>query len=114
MQDLVAQAYELSELLMGALDECRNAGVQNAENEAEYRKMLRKEILLERDNKTPVTIISDICRGKEEIADAKLNRDCSEVIYKAAQEAVNVYKLRLRIINDQIQREWHSGNREDW
>lgn len=114
MQDLVAQAYELSELLMSALDECRNSGIQQAENEAEYRKMLRKEILLERSNNMPTTIVGDVCRGKEEIADAKLNRDCSEVIYKTAQEALNVYKLRLRFINAQLDREWHSGNREDW
>lgn len=110
MQDLEQELNELTDRLERELATCKQAGCQYAENEAEYRKMLRIEILNERQNGTPVTIIGDVCRGKEEIADAKERRDCSEAIYKASQEAINVLKLRIRVVNEQISRIWHSGN----
>lgn len=109
MQDLYAQLDELNAALMRELETCKTSGCQYAENEAEYRKALRVEILMERENRTPVTIIGDVCRGKEEIAELKQRRDCSEAIYKASQEAINVYKLRIRMIDAQITRTWNSG-----
>ena len=35
------------------------------------------------------------------------NRDVTESKYKAAQEAINVYKLAVRILQNQIEREWN-------
>ena len=63
-------------------------------------------ILLERDKGTPVTIISDVCRGDRTIAGLKFNRDVADVVYKSALEAVNGYKLQIRILDAQIEREW--------
>lgn len=109
MPELYAKLDDLTDALMRELAVCKQSGCQYAENEAEYRKALRIAILSERERGTPVTIISDICRGREDIADAKERRDCSEAIYKASQEAINVYKLRLRMVNDEIARAWASG-----
>ena len=110
MQDLFAKADEVYDLLAGELDSSRRAGCQLAENEAEYRQALRLAILEERERGTPVTVIGDICRGDPDIADLKRARDCSEALYKASQEAINVHKLRLRMLNEQMNRVWHSGN----
>lgn len=107
--DLYAELDELTDQLMAALETCRTAGCQLAENEAEYRKALRIEELDARERKVPVTIISDLCRGKEEIADLRQRRDCSEAIYKASFEALQVYKLRIRMVNEEINRVWTSG-----
>jgi len=63
-------------------------------------------MLQERDSGTPVTIISDICRGSQEIAELKFKRDCAEVVYKSALEAVNGYKLQIKVLENQIDREW--------
>ena len=110
MQDLYGQLDELTDLLMAELATCKTSGCQYAENEAEYRKALRLAILEERDRGTPATITSDLCRGRPEIAELKRLRDCSEAIYKASQEAINVYKLRIRMVDAQITRVWNSGN----
>ena len=110
MQDLDARADGLTEALMRELEVCRTSGCQYAENEAEYRKALRVAILEERDKGTPVTITGDLCRGREDIAELKASRDRSEALYKASQEAINVYKLRMRMLNDEIGRVWHSGD----
>lgn len=110
MQELYEQLDELTDRLMEELEVCKTSGCQYAENEAEYRKALRLAILDERQKGTPVTITSDLCRGREDIAELKRLRDCSEAIYKASQEAINVYKLRIRMIDAQITRVWSSGS----
>ena len=110
MQDLYEQLDELTDLLMEELETCRTSGCQYAENEAEYRKALRVAILEERARGTAVTVTSDLCRGRPDIAELKRLRDCSEAIYKASQEAINVYKLRIRMVDAQIARVWNSGN----
>lgn len=112
MQALYAKRDELERLLVEALDECRRSGIKLAENEAEYRKALRIEITEARANGVPVTIISDMCRGIPYIADLKQARDSAEAIYKASQEAINVNKLRIRMVDAEIQRTWNSGGYE--
>ena len=109
MQDLFQEITELARSLNAELDASKAAGCQFAENERSYRVALRTAILKERAKGTPVTIIGDICRGKPDIAELKMLRDSSEAIYKASCEAINVYKLRIRIIDAQINREWHSS-----
>lgn len=110
MQDLYTNLELLTDQLMKELKTCETSGCQYAENESEYRKALRLAILEEREKGTPATITSDLCRGRPHIAELKRLRDCSEAIYKASQEAINVYKLRIRMVDAQLTREWNSGN----
>ena len=110
MQELYEQLDDLTDRLMNELEVCKTSGCQYADNEAEYRKALRLAILQERDKGTAVTLTSDLCRGRPDIAEKKRLRDCSEAIYKASQEAINVYKLRIRMVDAQITRVWNSGN----
>lgn len=109
MQDLYAQREELFRQLMCELEAMRRTGQQYAQNESEYRRALRTAILEEREKKTPVTIIGDVCRGREDIAEAKMLRDCAEALYKASAEAIMALKLRIRTVDDDIRREWASG-----
>ena len=71
-----------------------------------------KRQLEERSKGTPVTVISDLCRGREDIAELKQRRDCSEALYKASQEAINVYKLKIRTVDEDIKRTWSNGTGE--
>lgn len=100
----------LMQELDAEIDAYRKAGYQLAENESTYRMGLQVKILHERAKGTPVTVIGDICRGDEEIAYLKLLRDNSEVAYKACQEKINALKLDIRVINDQIGREFGRPN----
>ena len=56
------------------LEALRKCGAQLAQNERDYRVALRSEILRERADGTPVSIIGDVCRGKKPIADMKMAR----------------------------------------
>lgn len=105
-QDLMLDLQGKVQLLDKALQQLGKRGRDYAEAERDYRVALAKKIAVERDKGTPVTIISDVCRGSQEIATAKLLRDTAEVVYKSALEAINVYKLQLKLLENQIDREF--------
>ena len=108
--DLIAEIGQKSKLLDAAVHELGKRGRSYAQAEQDYRIALARRILEERAKGTPVTIISDICRGDREIAKLRFERDCSEVMYKSALEAINTLKLEIRILDAQIEREWgHAG-----
>lgn len=106
MNDLVSMIQEKTVLLDKAILQLSKRGQKYADAEQAYRIALAKKILEERDKGTPVTIISDICRGSAEIAKLKFERDCAEVVYKSAMEAINSYKLQIRMMDSQLSREW--------
>ena len=53
-------------------------------------------------------MIDKVCYGIPSVAEARFKRDVAEAVYKANQEAINSIKLQIRILNDQLDREWHS------
>ena len=104
--DLVTEIANRTKLLDAAVKQLGTRGRSFAEAERDYKIALAKKILEMRDKGTPVTIISDLCRGEKEIARLRFERDCAEVVYKSALEAINSYKLQLRLLDAQLQREW--------
>ena len=54
----------------------------------------------------PVTLIQQVVYGVPEVAQKRFDRDIAEAIYKANQEAINSIKLQIRVIENQISREF--------
>lgn len=106
-QDLFLELREKQQLLETALGELGRRGSVKAKAEMAYRIALKQRILIERDKGTPVTIISDICRGDQEIARLRFERDVADVLFSAALEAIQAYKLGIRMLDSQIGREWN-------
>lgn len=106
MNDLVTEIGNKSRMLDVAIAELKMRGQKYAEAEKAYRIALARRILDEREKGTPVTIISDICRGSTQIAGLRFERDCAEVVYKSAMEAINSMKLQIRLMDSQLGREW--------
>ena len=104
--DLIGEIGAKSSLLDAAVKQLGVRGKAYAQAEREYKVALAKRIMEERERGTPVTIISDICRGDSEIARLRFERDCAEVVYKSAMEAIQSIKLQIRIIDAQIEREF--------
>lgn len=98
-------------LLDVAVKELRTRGTAFAQAEHDYRVAKAKAILEERAKGTPATITADIVKGREDIAKLCFERDCAEVVYKSAMEAINTMKLQLRLIEAQISREWGQAQR---
>ena len=111
MHDLINDIQGLSKSLDVALAAFRKRGEEAAATERDYKIALSTKILLERDKSTPVTIISDICRGSREIAELKFKRDVAEVVFDSAKEAIMIYKIKLKNCEAQLDREWNSGGK---
>lgn len=84
----------------------RKTGSNYAEAERNYKVLLRQEVLKLRDEGQAIGVITLICYGIPSVAEARFKRDIAESIYKANQEAINSIKLQLRLLENQIQREY--------
>lgn len=104
--DLISEIGAKSALLDAAVKQLGVMGKAYAQAERDYRIAMARKVMEEREKGTPVTIISDVCRGTPEIAKLRFERDCSEVVYKSALEAINAIKLQIKILDAQVTREW--------
>lgn len=106
MVDPISEVWRRSEMLEVALKECKSRGGAAAEAERVYRIALAEKILLLREGGLPATLIGDVARGDKDVARLKFERDCSQVVYDNAQEAVLCYKKQIDVLREQIEREW--------
>ena len=77
-------------LLDRAVQELKPRGRKKAETEREYRMALSKRLTVLRAEGQPVTHLLDI----------------AESLYDSAVEAINAQKLKIRILEGQLSREW--------
>ena len=107
--DLLQELWKINELLTKALEQYKARGQEYAKAYTTYRKMLAQELLKLKADGMPVTIAYDIARGKEEIANAKEQEIITECLYKSCQEAIQTYKLQMKILQEQINKEYTNG-----
>lgn len=107
LNDLMAKAYK-------DLDYCIIHGNTAAEARANYKTALNAELLNLRENtKLPANLIPKVAEGSEEVMLRALDLDCAEVLYKAANEVVQLRKRQIDIIREQIAREHSIPRREN-
>ena len=86
--------------------ELRKSGTAFAEAEKAYKIKLREWCLRLKGDGMAVGLIDKTCYGIPEVAEFRFRRDCAEVVYRANLEAINAIKLEIRIINEQVTREY--------
>ena len=106
MTDLIDDLQTKNMHLEQALRTLRSNGVALAESERKYKEAVSKEALRLRDEGMAVTLIDKVIYGLPSISTLRFQRDCAEVVYQANQEALNVTKLQIRLIESQLAREW--------
>ena len=90
-----------------SIQSLRKTGSEFAEAEKDYKIKLREEALKLRAEKgMPVTLIQQVVYGVPEVAQKRYMRDVKEAVYQANQEAINSIKLQIRVIENQLNREW--------
>lgn len=93
-------------LLEIAVSEMKKRSKDLAQKEYLYRMALSKRLTELRAEGQAVTHLADIARGEEKIAKLRFDRDMAKGLYDSLQEAINVYKIRLRVLENQYAREW--------
>lgn len=110
--DLYEELKQQVDLLQKSLEQLRKTGTTYAEAERNYKVKLRQEVLKLRDEGEAIGVINLICYGIPSVAEERFKRDVAEATYKANQEAINTYKLKIKLIENQLGREWCNGNKE--
>lgn len=93
-------------LLELAVTEMTKRSKDRAEKEYKYKTALSKRLVELRAEGQAVTHLADIARGEPEIAKLRLDRDIAEGLYDSSKEAINMYKIRIRVLENQYAREW--------
>lgn len=99
------------EMLDIALKESKKRGLEYAQAEQDYQITKNEAVLMLRSVDTPATLIQIMVKGEKEVAEKMLRRDIAKTLYESAQEAVNVYKLEVRVLQSNIDREWNNVER---
>ena len=111
MDDLYNELQAKVQQLDASIKMLRTNGTKYAEAERDYKVLLRAECLKLRDSGMAIGLIDKTCYGIPSVATARFLRDVAEATYKANLEAIASIKLQLRLIENQLQREWgHTAN----
>ena len=107
--DLWSEIQSKTRQLDYSVKELRKSGTAYAETEKAYKIKLREWCLRLRSQDMPIGLIDKTCYGIPEIAELRFKRDCARVVYDANKDAINAIKLELRILENQVQREWSTS-----
>lgn len=112
-ENLFGQLQSLSNELDETIRKEWTAGIELAEAEAAYNIAVNQEALRQKDAGMTVTFINSFIKGVEAVATLRKQRDIAEVKYKTLQDKANSLKLQLRIVDNQINREWSGRYADD-
>ena len=108
--DLQIELNKNIEALQLSLESLRKTGSAYAEAEQKYKVLLRQEVLKLRDEGVAIGVIQLTCYGIPSVAQARFERDVALATYQANQEAIQTYKLKIRLIENQISREYSNAH----
>ena len=106
--DLLNELWKINELLTKALEQYKQRGREYAKAYRDYRVLLAQELLKLKADGMPATLAADIARGKDEIAEAKEKEIITESLYNSCKEAIQAYKLQMKILQEQITKEYEN------
>ena len=104
--ELYEELRKLTEDLEISIRQLRKTGTAYAQCEKDYKVLLRQECLKLRDEGMAIGLLDKTCYGIPEVAEARFRRDVAKAVFIANQEAINSIKLRMRLVENQLQREW--------
>lgn len=104
--DLFNDIQDLTNKLDVSIKQMAKYGKELAEAESDYKITLRQEALKLRSSDMAVTLINQIIYGVPLVAEKRLKRDIASTMYDTTREYINTLKLRIRVLESQLQREW--------
>lgn len=104
--DLINECNDLCNKLTVTGKQLAKYGKEKAVAEHDYKICLRQEALKLRAQGEAIGMIDKTVYGIEEVAKKRLERDIAETMYDTCKESINVLKLKIRILDAQISREW--------
>ena len=103
---LVEEIKQKTQELTQSIKLLRKNGTDLAQKERDYKITLTTEALRLKSEGYAVTLIDKIIYGLPAVAEKRFARDVAEAMYNANQEHINAIKLQLRLLENQLQREY--------
>lgn len=100
----INELNELTLTLSRKIDLLRDYGIKMANAKHAYNVELGKEIMRLRGEGTPATLVEKLAKAK--IAKVILDMDLAEVMHDTQKEDIMATKLKIRVLQEQINREW--------
>lgn len=94
-----------------ALMEAKTRGAVMVEKEAAYYTAKAQESFLLLEQGYANTYIQTVIKGRPPVSEAMSAFHAAEVEYKNANEAINVFKAKLRVLENELEREWSQQKR---
>lgn len=104
--DLINVLQDLEIQLTKLIKKSADLGIKQAECERAYKIKLNQECMKLKNEGMKVTLINQVIYGIPEVAELRFQRDKAEVLYKTNQDMIMSTKLQIRVIDNQIGREW--------
>jgi chromosome condensin MukBEF MukE localization factor len=104
--DLVNELFKLKEQLNASINRLKETGSAFALAERDYKVALNQTVLRLRAENMAATLIALVVYGEKEVADLRFKRDIAQTIYETNKEHINATKLNIRIVENQVTREW--------
>jgi hypothetical protein len=105
MSDYNSIMHEV-DIMESALKQLSKRGETFACAERDYKMALSKQILIFKSEGKPATLILNLCYGTKEIANLRMARDIAEVMLKSAHEAINVKKIKIKVMSNEYDKIW--------
>ncbi len=77
-------------------------GLEKAKTERDYKVKQAQEILKLKADKYPATLIMELVKGNEEVAELRLKRDIAESAYFVGLEAMSNLRLEIEIVRSKL------------
>lgn len=106
--DLYTEEQQLRANLTEYIEEYRSCGIEHAKRDREYYVIKAAKTLELKDDGVPATVIAQVIKGIEEVAEAREKMLTAEVMTRAALEAIMSTKLQIKLVESQLQREYAS------
>lgn len=104
--ELITQLNDLNAQLSQGIRLMGRYGREYAQAEHDYKIELAKEAIRLREKDIPVTMIQLRIYGTGDVPEKRFKRDTAQVMYNTAQENINAIKLKMRLLEAQIDREY--------
>lgn len=107
-QELYGEREQIKRSLNNSNVRAYENGMEAAENTRAYRMILAKKILELKSEGIQISILKELAKGSNEVAEAEFNMNAAEVKYRASNENIMIQKKLLDSIEADINREYHS------
>lgn len=102
---------ECMRLLDLALKEAKSRGMAMVDAERRYYSAKAQESFRLLEAGYANTFIQNVIKGRPSVAEVMSEYHAAEVEYKNANEAINAFKAKLRVLENEQEREWEQARR---